>query len=77
MVAAMAILTTRAPGRAWSLPNVLTYGRVAAVPVVVALLFWPDEDWMRWAALGCKWIVDKGVKQLLPMLPVGGQEVRK
>ena len=52
MVAAMAILTTRAPGRAWSLPNVLTYGRVAAVPVVVALLFWPDEDWMRWAALG-------------------------
>ncbi|MBK9082353.1 MAG: CDP-diacylglycerol--glycerol-3-phosphate 3-phosphatidyltransferase [Rhizobiales bacterium] len=48
----MAILTTRAPGRAWSLPNVLTYGRVAAVPVVVALLFWPDEDWMRWAALG-------------------------
>ena len=35
-----------------SLPNLLTYGRVAAVPVVVALLFWPDEDWMRWAALG-------------------------
>lgn len=28
-------------------------------------------------SLGGKWIVDKGVTQLLPMLPVGGQEVRK
>jgi cardiolipin synthase len=36
----------------FNLPNVLTYGRVAAVPVVVALLFWPDDNWMRWAALG-------------------------
>lgn len=34
-----------------SLPNVLTYGRVIAVPVVVALLFWPDQFWMRWLAL--------------------------
>ncbi|MGE3247883.1 MAG: CDP-diacylglycerol--glycerol-3-phosphate 3-phosphatidyltransferase [Beijerinckiaceae bacterium] len=36
----------------WSLPNILTYGRVAAVPVVVALLFWPEKDWARWTALG-------------------------
>jgi CDP-diacylglycerol--glycerol-3-phosphate 3-phosphatidyltransferase/cardiolipin synthase len=36
----------------FNLPNVLTYGRVAAVPVVAALLFWPDDDWMRWTALG-------------------------
>lgn len=36
----------------FNLPNVLTYGRVAAVPVVAALLFWPDDNWMRWAALG-------------------------
>ena len=35
-----------------ALPNILTYGRVFAVPVVVALMFWPDEFWMRWAALG-------------------------
>jgi CDP-diacylglycerol--glycerol-3-phosphate 3-phosphatidyltransferase/cardiolipin synthase len=34
-----------------SLPNLLTYGRVAAVPVVAALLFWPLEDWARWSAL--------------------------
>ena len=36
----------------FNLPNVLTYGRVAAVPVVVGLLFWPDDAWARWAALG-------------------------
>ena len=35
----------------WNLPNVLTYGRLAAVPVVVALLFWPLEPWARWSAL--------------------------
>lgn len=39
-------------GRALALPNVLTYARIAAVPVVVALLFWPNEPWMRWTALG-------------------------
>ena len=36
----------------WSLPNLLTYGRVACVPLVVGCLFWPEEFWMRWAALG-------------------------
>ncbi len=35
-----------------ALPNLLTYGRVAAVPVVAALLFWPEKDWARWTALG-------------------------
>ena len=35
----------------WNLPNVLTYGRLVAVPVVVAFLFWPAEDWARWTAL--------------------------
>ena len=48
----MADTKTAAAGGAWNLPNILTYGRVAAVPVVVALLFWPDEDWARWTALG-------------------------
>jgi cardiolipin synthase (CMP-forming) len=37
---------------ALNLPNVLTYARLLAVPAVVALLFWPRDDWMRWAALG-------------------------
>jgi cardiolipin synthase (CMP-forming) len=35
----------------FTLPNILTYGRVAAVPAVVACLYWPEEFWMRWAAL--------------------------
>ena len=35
-----------------SLPNLLTYGRVMAVPVVVMCMFWPEEFWMRWTALG-------------------------
>ncbi len=39
-------------GRHWTLPNILTYGRVAAVPVVVGLLFWSELFWVRWAALG-------------------------
>lgn len=37
--------------RPLSLPNVLTYARIAAIPVVVALLFWPGEPAMRWYAL--------------------------
>ena len=47
--------TTALPGRrshALALPNLLTYARVLAVPLVAALLFWPDEYWMRWTALG-------------------------
>lgn len=35
----------------WSLPNLLTYGRIVAIPAVVALLFWPTDDWLRWCAL--------------------------
>src|SRR5574340_818570 len=47
----MASSTTRPVSRNWSLPNVLTYGRVAAVPLVAGLLFWPHEPWARWSAL--------------------------
>ncbi len=36
----------------WSLPNLLTYGRIAAVPAVVALLFWPHDEGWRWLAVG-------------------------
>lgn len=35
----------------WSLPNLLTYGRILAIPALVALLFWPRDDWMRWMAV--------------------------
>jgi CDP-diacylglycerol--glycerol-3-phosphate 3-phosphatidyltransferase/cardiolipin synthase len=41
----------RVPRSALNLPNLLTYGRVAAVPVVVGFLFWPQEPWARWSAL--------------------------
>ena len=37
---------------ALNLPNCLTYGRLAAVPAVVALLMPPHEEWARWPALG-------------------------
>ncbi len=36
----------------WSLPNLLTYGRILAIPALVAIPFWPRDDWMRWIALG-------------------------
>jgi cardiolipin synthase (CMP-forming) len=45
-------LSKSAPARPLSLPNLLTYGRVVAVPVVVALILVSDSDWARWTALG-------------------------
>lgn len=47
----MASSTTGAVSRSWSLPNLLTYARCAAVPIVAGLLFWPAEPWARWSAL--------------------------
>lgn len=37
--------------KAFNLANLLTYGRLVAVPVVVGLLFWPEDHWSRWIAL--------------------------
>lgn len=37
--------------KVWSLPNVLTYGRIVAVPLVAGLLMW-DTYTARWIALG-------------------------
>jgi cardiolipin synthase (CMP-forming) len=48
------VMSIAAPARrskALSLPNILTYGRLAAIPAVVALLFWPEDLWSRWFAL--------------------------
>src|SRR5450631_319668 len=43
------------PARPLALPNILTYARIAAVPVVVGLLFWQSifdgALWLRWVAL--------------------------
>lgn len=38
--------------RAISLPNILTYGRILAIPLIVGILFWPGDPVMRWWALG-------------------------
>jgi cardiolipin synthase len=41
--------------RSLALPNLLTYGRIAATPAVVACLYWQDvlhgALWLRWVAL--------------------------
>src|SRR5262250_1741588 len=43
------------PARPLALPNILTYARIAAVPVVVGLLYWQSildgGLWLRWLAL--------------------------
>jgi cardiolipin synthase len=50
-----AISSRRLPARPLALPNILTYGRIAAVPVVVGLLYWQSIVggglWLRWLAL--------------------------
>ena len=49
------VSSTPLPSRPLALPNLLTYARIAAVPVVVALMFgYSILDgglWLRWAAL--------------------------
>ncbi len=44
-------VTTKRRSHAWALPNLLTYGRCLAVPVVAGLLLASQEDWTRWTAL--------------------------
>jgi cardiolipin synthase len=50
------VSSTRLPARPLALANLLTYGRIAAVPVVVALMYsYSILDgglWLRWLALG-------------------------
>jgi len=50
-----AITSRRLPARPLALPNILTYARIAAVPVVVGLLFWQSifdgPLGLRWVAL--------------------------
>lgn len=50
-----ALNSRRLPARPLSLPNILTYARIAGVPVVVGLLYWQSifdgPLWLRWVAL--------------------------
>src|SRR3954467_11475237 len=54
-VPSMKPVSTSLPSRALSLPNLLTYARIAAVPVVVGALFCqavlPGPLWLRWVSL--------------------------
>ena len=47
----MAFSSVTRPSRAWNLPNVLTYGRMVAVPVVAGCLLATEDFRMRWVAL--------------------------
>jgi cardiolipin synthase len=61
------VSTTPLPARPLGLPNLLTYSRIAAVPVVVALMYWQSildgGLWLRWAALAV--FVTAGVTDML------------
>jgi len=55
------------PARPLALPNILTYARIAAVPVVVGLLFWHSilggGLWLRWMALAV--FISAGITDIL------------
>src|SRR5665647_1787957 len=55
------------PARPLAIPNLLTYARIAAVPVVVALLYYQNIFdgglWLRWVALAV--FIAAGVTDIL------------
>src|SRR6266566_8890498 len=55
------------PVRPFALPNLLTYGRIAAIPAVVACLYWQEipqhGEWLRWIALAI--FIAAGVTDIL------------
>ena len=55
------------PARPLALPNLLTYGRIAAVPVVVGLMYWQSimggALWLRWLALAI--FIAAGISDIL------------
>jgi cardiolipin synthase len=57
----------RLPAHPLALPNMLTYARIAAVPVVVGLMYWQGilggELWFRWLALAI--FIAAGVTDIL------------
>ena len=62
-----AISSPPMPARPLALPNLLTYARIAAVPVVVGLLYWQSifdgPLWLRWVALA--FFIAAGVTDIL------------
>jgi CDP-diacylglycerol--glycerol-3-phosphate 3-phosphatidyltransferase len=48
----MALSAAAGRNHTWNLPNLLTYGRLLAVPIVAGCLLSTHEFWMRWFALG-------------------------
>jgi cardiolipin synthase len=59
--------TRRFTSRPLTLPNALTYARIAAVPAVVAAMYWQDilqgGVWLRWVALAI--FIAAGVTDIL------------
>ena len=51
----MNIATTKSPSKSFSIPNILTVGRIAAIPVVVGCVYVQSildgPLWLRWVAL--------------------------
>jgi cardiolipin synthase len=62
-----AISSRPLPARPLALPNLLTYARIAAVPVVVGLMYWQSifdgPLWLRWVALTI--FISAGVTDIL------------
>jgi len=62
-----AVSSRRLPAHPLALPNLLTYARIIAVPVVVGLLFWQSifdgALWLRWVALAI--FIAAGVTDIL------------
>jgi cardiolipin synthase len=54
-VGTMNAVTSEVRGRPLAVPNLLTYARIAAVPLVVACMYWQallaGGMWLRWVAL--------------------------
>jgi cardiolipin synthase len=59
--------SSKLPARPFALPNILTYARIVAVPVVVGILFWQNIFdgglWLRWVALAI--FIGAGVTDIL------------
>jgi cardiolipin synthase len=59
--------SSRLPAHPLALPNLLTYARIVAVPVVVGLLYWQSifdgALWLRWVALAI--FIAAGVTDIL------------
>jgi cardiolipin synthase len=62
-----ALSSRRLPAHPLALPNILTYARIVAVPVVVALLYWQSIEggglWLRWLALAV--FITAGITDIL------------